>query len=68
MLLLSLDEGLRESSHPIKTVPTATTFPTGASVGSLQVSATSPFRAAFLPLMFTVGLPILMVALFGGGF
>src|SRR5512146_474216 len=50
------------------TVPTAMTVPAGRSAGSLQVVAVSPFRAALLPLIFTVALPILMVALFAGGF
>src|ERR1035441_3410010 len=53
--------------HPINTVPTAMTCPTGKSEGSLQVFAVSPLRAAIFPLIFTVGLPILMVALFEGG-
>src|ERR1035438_119295 len=43
------------------------TCPTGKSEGSLQVFAVSPLRAAIFPLIFTVGLPILMVALFEGG-
>jgi hypothetical protein len=52
----------------MNTVPTATTWPAGKSAGSLQVVAVSPLRAAILPLIFTVGLPILMVALLAGGF
>jgi len=51
----------------MSTVPAATTVPTGWSDGSLQVSAVSPFRAAALPLIFTVELPIVMVPLFAGG-
>ncbi|MBI9044425.1 MAG: hypothetical protein JEZ06_08065 [Anaerolineaceae bacterium] len=51
----------------MNTVPTATTVPTGMSDGSLHVSALSPLRAAALPLIFTVWLPIVMVALFAGG-
>jgi hypothetical protein len=49
------------------TVPTAITWPAGKSAGSLQVIAVSPLRAAIFPLIFTVGLPILIVALFDGG-
>src|SRR6185436_13843125 len=54
-------------SQPIITVPAATTVPAGRFAGSLQVSATSPLRAAALPLIFTVGLPTLIVALLAGG-
>lgn len=54
--------------HPIMTVPTATTLPTGVSTGSLQVMATSPWRAAALPLILTVGLPTWIVPLLAGGF
>src|SRR3989442_13521124 len=54
--------------QPIITVPAATTVPTGRSVGSLQVKARSPLRAAALPLIFTVTLPTLIVPLLGGGF
>src|SRR5689334_401900 len=49
------------------TVPTATTDPTGASTGSLQVKAVSPLRAAAFLLMKTVLLPLMMVALLAGG-
>lgn len=52
----------------MKTVPTAMTVPTGRSAGSLHVFAVSPLRAAGLPLIITVGLPVTMVPLFGGGF
>jgi len=52
---------------PIFTVPTATTVPTGASTGSLQVCAVSPARAAALLLIITVALPLIIVALFEGG-
>jgi hypothetical protein len=38
------------------------------SEGSLQVMAISPFRAAIFPLIFTVGLPSLIVARFAGDF
>src|SRR5262249_32703141 len=55
-------------AHPTSTVPTAITFPTGWSAGSLHVSAVSPMRAAALPLIFTFWLPTLIVALFFGGF
>jgi hypothetical protein len=48
-------------------VPDATTVPAGRSEGSLQVSATSPARAAALPLILTVELPFLTVALSAGG-
>lgn len=51
----------------METVPFATTFPTGKSSGSLQVIALSPLRAALLPLIFTVELPNLIVALLAGG-
>src|SRR2546427_7967413 len=54
--------------QPINTLPTAITVPTGRSVGSLQVLAGSPFRAAAFPLIFTVALPALIVPLFAGGF
>lgn len=50
------------------TVLTAITLPLGASAGSLQVLAVLPSVAAALLLMSTVPLPILMVALFEGGF
>src|SRR5262249_32778457 len=53
--------------YPIRTVPTATTVPTGRSAGSLQVRAGSPFRAAGLPLISTVGLPSTIVARLDGG-
>src|SRR5664279_1152749 len=53
--------------QPINTVPTAMTCPTGKSEGSLQVFAVSPLRAAIFPLILTVGLPTIMVALFEGG-
>src|SRR4051794_24198428 len=49
------------------TVPAATTLPSGASAGSLHVIAVSPLRAACLPPIFTVALPICMVALLAGG-
>jgi hypothetical protein len=52
----------------MKTVPVAITCPTDKSAGSLQVSAGSPLRAAIRPLILTVGLPILIVALLCGGF
>src|SRR4030095_1264297 len=54
-------------AHPMETVPFATTFPSGKSSGSLQVIALSPLRAALLPLIFTVELPNLIVALLAGG-
>ena len=54
--------------HAHITVPTAITLPTGRSAGSLHVSAVSPFRAAGLLLTITVGLPVMMVPLFVGGF
>src|SRR6266446_9213024 len=54
------------SPQPISTVPTATMVPPGRSDGSLQVIAVSLLRAAILPLIFTVGLPTLIVALFDG--
>ena len=47
-------------SHPIITVPVATTVPTGMGAGSLQVIAVSPARAAGLPLIITVALPIII--------
>ncbi len=50
------------------TVPTATTVPTGASTGSLQVKAVSPDLAAGFWLIKTVALPLMMVARFDGGF
>src|SRR6185369_13702144 len=56
------------SPQPIITVPAATTVPAGRSDGSLQVPAMSPLRAAALPLIFTVGLPILIVPLLAGDF
>src|SRR4051794_23993344 len=49
------------------TVPAATTVPTGRSVGSLQVLAVSPARAAALPLIVTVRLPVVIVPLLLGG-
>src|SRR6266545_1048579 len=52
----------------MKTVPTAITVPAGRSDGSLQVVAVSPLRAAALPLILTVGLPIVIVARLAGGF
>ena len=52
----------------MNTVPTAITCPTGKSSGSLHVSAMSPLRAAILPLILTVGLPTVIVALLAGGF
>src|SRR6266481_2771149 len=52
----------------MSTFPTATTVPTGASTGSLQVSAVSPARAAGLLLIMTVALPLMMVPRFEGGF
>src|SRR5215212_8067127 len=52
----------------MKTVPTATTVPAGRSLGSLQVVALSPLRAACLPLIRTVVLPILIVDLSAGVF
>src|SRR5215471_17764848 len=54
--------------QPIMTLPTAITVPAARSVGSLQVRALSPFRAAGLPLIITVALPCWMVALLVGGF
>src|SRR3984957_20299541 len=53
--------------QPIRTLPTAITVPAARSAGSLQVRALSPFRAAGLPLIFTVALPCWIVALFAGG-
>src|SRR3546814_8226555 len=44
------------------------TVPTGKSWGSLQVSATSPSRAAGRPLIFTVADPTVTLARFCGGF
>ena len=41
----------------MKTVPAATTVPTGKSAGSLQVSATSPLRV--LPALNTLAVLIL---------
>src|SRR6266511_4021939 len=41
--------------------------PTGRSAGSLQVSAVSPLRAAGLPLINTVALPVMICPLFTGG-
>src|SRR3546814_482317 len=52
----------------ILTVETAMTVPTGKSWGSLQVSATSPSRAAGRPLIFTVADPTVTLARFCGGF
>src|SRR5262245_19900457 len=49
------------------TVDCATTVPTGASTGSLQVSAVSPERAAGFLLMKTVPLPLMICARFFGG-
>lgn len=43
------------------------TWPTGRSDGSLHVVAMSPFRAACLPSIITVPLPMKIVALFDGG-
>lgn len=65
----SREISLTASSYPpIRTVPVATTVPTGASTGSLQVMAVSPFRAAGLPLMNTVELPFMICPIFVGGF
>ena len=44
------------------------TVPTGRSAGSLHVLALSPLRAAALPLIFTVGLPMTIFPWFFGGF
>ena len=43
------------------TLPTAITLPMGKGDGSLQVKAVSPLRAAGLPLIITVGLPMVML-------
>ena len=61
------EAGIR-AQPPMSTWPTATTVPTGRSTGSLQVLAVSPARAAALPLIVTVALPLMIVALFVGGF
>lgn len=50
------------------TVPVAITCPAGRSEGSLHVIAISPFLAAIFLFILTVGLPILIVAVFDGGF
>lgn len=57
-----------QGQSAIRTVDVATTFPTGASFGSLHVSTSSPARAAGLWLMSTVPLPATTVPLFVGGF
>jgi hypothetical protein len=46
----------------MRTVPAATTVPSGKGAGSLQVIAVSPFLAAGMPSMRTVGLPETIVA------
>src|SRR5260370_41207406 len=51
----------------MRTVPTATTGATGASAGSLQVSAVAPERAAGLLLIKTVALPLMMEPRLDGG-
>jgi hypothetical protein len=51
----------------MRTVALATTVPAGRSAGSLQVKATSPARAAGLPLIMTVALPAWTVARLAGG-
>lgn len=56
------DSGNISGPYPIRTVPTATTLPTGRSTGSLHVMAVSPFRAAGLPPMKTVLLPAIILA------
>src|SRR5262249_24339832 len=59
--------GHAATSYPNKTVPVAITSPTGRSAGSLQVAASSPLRAAILPLMNTVALPITTWPRLAGG-
>ncbi len=55
---VGLESGtLRRHAQPTKTVPSATTEPTGASDGSLHVMAGSPIRAAGLFAKNTVVLP-----------
>jgi hypothetical protein len=51
----------------MSTVLTATTVPIGSGAGSLHVSAMSPARAAGFPLIITVALPLMIVALLVGG-